>query len=375
MSWGVGDLESHIKGTIITLVWLAGFTGAIWPLGLNSKPETLSFLSCFSAGVILSVALLHLLPDAEGELQLTTDYPLGNLLCCLGLFIVLFVEKVIMGPHEAVIGDWHGHGGHATAERPLESDQDPILAKQPEKVRHALHPTEALDSTCTYTPGCEDLKSPMDTGGLALPAWDTTLSKRTVCNAPVEHHHHLAYQSKQFRQGLESGINFAKHMNNEVNTDVQYDERSPSRWVPLTLLFLLSFHSILEGLALGSAQTDRDIFVLAVAILSHKFLAAMSLGISFVKSNIPSHTHATYAVFFSSMTPFGALLGVFVSEILDDKFVRLFAATMQALGSGSFVYIALMEFIPEELVGEQSGWKLFVCFIGFAAMALVALYV
>ena len=356
--------QLRFKEVIITLVLVLGFSGVILPLRFQSSQGLLSYATLFSAGVILSVAMCHLLPEAQETLGAVMEYPMANTLCIVGLFLVLAVERLFNGQHEAVIATLK------RASRPAYADYSDD------------EETPCLAASGTY---CKD---PIPEIG-----YGATDNKENC--RETNHHHHLKYSSKIFRQGLQSGVSLSQHMstsspkpcehNNICDTEchpnpmsklsVSFMEKPTGLWVALTVLSVLSFHSVIEGLALGSAQNQKSIFVLAVAILSHKFLAAVSLGISLLKADIARANHIWYAAIFSGMTPFGALMGFLIADYLAMDYVNLFAAVCQALGSGTFLYISLLEFIPEELSGGDIGKKLAVCFTGFTLMALVAIVV
>jgi len=65
--------------------------------------KILSYLNCFSGGVFLAVTLLHLLPDVRHDfqsvlaaLQQTTDFPMAEFVTCLGFFLVMLIENVVI---------------------------------------------------------------------------------------------------------------------------------------------------------------------------------------------------------------------------------------------------------------------------------------
>eukprot|EP00754_Rhynchopus_humris_P017145 Rhum_TRINITY_DN14548_c18_g1::Rhum_TRINITY_DN14548_c18_g1_i1::g.97435::m.97435/K14709/SLC39A1_2_3, ZIP1_2_3; solute carrier family 39 (zinc transporter), member 1/2/3 len=375
-------------GLIIMVVWAVAFAGCLLPMWLKGESGWVSYTTVFSAGVILAVALCHLLPDAAETLAAVMDFPLANFLAGCGFFLVLAVEKVFLGQHEAVVvrmrgggspdrsrssgsnnGAGHSHS-HFASETPCYDEHTPCLLGTSTKCKDG----EVLGSTYGTT--------------------DDLAETQKDCDVK-DHHHHVAYSSRVFRHGLESGLTLSKHMaaedprrcehddvcqaschpNPTEHIEATFEERPYSMFVAFTVLFVLSFHSVIEGLALGSAQESREVFVLTVAILSHKFLAALSLGISFYRAEVSWATHVMYAGIFSVMSPFGAVLGVVISDLISSAHLATFAALCQAVGSGSFLYISLMEFIPEELTGQGVGKKLAVCFVGFLAMGAIAFVV
>eukprot|EP01063_Lacrimia_lanifica_P007247 TRINITY_DN1459_c2_g1_i1.p1 TRINITY_DN1459_c2_g1~~TRINITY_DN1459_c2_g1_i1.p1 ORF type:complete len:382 (+),score=141.74 TRINITY_DN1459_c2_g1_i1:96-1241(+) len=369
-------LVPHAKGIVIVLVWISGFVGVLLPLRWHRggrravSEERMSQATCFAVGVILAVALCHLLPDSSKAFEKSTEFPLANCLAGLGLLIVVMVEKALIGPHEAIVG----HIGTA----------------------HGQSSQLDLNTWTTYgtisgvdVADCADAKSNCD-----RPPGDAAAGKKDQHDCGLRgHHHHVQYGSKVFRQGLHAGVSLTQHIHSdkagvhcgdegdEVSADlhrtidVKLEEKPIGSWVALTVFVVLSFHSVVEGLALGSAQDPRAVMMIAVAILAHKFLAAASLGISFVKASLPVGTHTTWGFLFSLATPFGALLGALLMNLMALSDLEVFSAVCQSLGAGTFLYVALLEFLPEEInTGGGVGTKLALATLGYANMSIVALW-
>lgn len=133
----------------------------------------------------------------------------------------------------------------------------------------------------------------------------------------------------------------------------------------------LSLHSVLEGLALGAQQTIEATKDVLIAIAAHKGLAAYALGASLVDSKTTSSRFWKVIIGFSIASPVGIFLGFAFSEITNG----VGAASMSALASGTFLYVAMMEIIPIELENsEHILSKLAVMFLGFGAMSCLALW-
>ena len=106
----------------------------------------------------------------------------------------------------------------------------------------------------------------------------------------------------------------------------------------------LSVHSLFEGIATGMAGDTGDLVSLIVAIVLHKWAAAMSLGISMSRSLGDNKVMIiSLLTIFSLATPIGIIIGAATmgqSEITDVIF--------NSLAAGTFVYIACSEVIIEE---------------------------
>ena len=119
----------NIKGFKIGMlfaIWLCCMAGIMPKLipAINKNGNVLSFLNCFSAGIFLGMALIHIIPEsvevwekyAEKKL-IERPFPLPFVLIYVGYLIVLSVDRVIAGfllkltgkEKEAHLA--HGHGG------------------------------------------------------------------------------------------------------------------------------------------------------------------------------------------------------------------------------------------------------------------------
>lgn len=74
----------------------------------------LCLLTCFSGGVFLATCFLHLFPelmehfnDMRIKYHIDADFPVAELLCCLGFFILFFVEELVL---IILPGGGHSHG-------------------------------------------------------------------------------------------------------------------------------------------------------------------------------------------------------------------------------------------------------------------------
>ncbi|KAI0567418.1 zinc transporter 1 [Gracilaria domingensis] len=129
--------------------------------------------------------------------------------------------------------------------------------------------------------------------------------------------------------------------------------RAHSPAVAIVLATSLSFHSFLEGVSLGVSLLDVASFTaLSLAILVHKFFAALALGSTLTASadgDSKLQKHAIYwCIFFSSVTPFGAMIGMILLEMLPDHINALSMPALTLVSAGVFLYVALVELLAEE---------------------------
>jgi zinc transporter 1/2/3 len=81
-------------------------------------------------------------------------------------------------------------------------------------------------------------------------------------------------------------------------------------------------------MALGLQENTNEIFYMLLAILFHKWVEALSIGINLYKSNIDKDYLFKLILLFSAMTPLGMVLGMIFSgfsNILEAVFLSISA--------------------------------------------------
>jgi zinc transporter ZupT len=123
------DKKFNVRGFKIGMlfaIWLCCLSGILPKLipAINKNVAVLSFLNCFSAGIFLGMAFIHIIPESvevyeewATEKELERPFPLPYVLIFIGYLIVLSIDRVIAGfllkltgkEKEAHLA--HGHGG------------------------------------------------------------------------------------------------------------------------------------------------------------------------------------------------------------------------------------------------------------------------
>ncbi len=152
-------------------------------------------------------------------------------------------------------------------------------------------------------------------------------------------------------------------------------EHGESRTSALILLFVLSFHSILAGAAIGAEDSAANSIVLLLAVLAHKGSAAFALTTRILQDGGTARAVWPQLLLFSAMTPLGILLGASLQEMLSGDGARLSEGIFDALAAATFVYVATLEVIGREFGSENRAAGKFPALIaGLGVMALVALW-
>ncbi len=144
---------------------------------------------------------------------------------------------------------------------------------------------------------------------------------------------------------------------------------------PYILISILSIHSIIAGIALGTENQIGQSIIITIVILAHKGSAAFALAISMLKSGLQKKSIIKLVVLFSFMTPFGIMIGTFISNILSGDASGFSIALFDALAAGTFLYVAIMDIFQEEFNQRKDTLlKLSMSMLGLLLMALLAVW-
>lgn len=142
--------------------------------------------------------------------------------------------------------------------------------------------------------------------------------------------------------------------------------------LPMVLTAVLSFHSFMGGVALGVQTGVHETVLVWLAIVTHKWVEAFSLGVNFVKSNLNFNTHCKFLIPFAASSPAGIAFGWAVHSSVSDDSAKVCVAVLDAVASGTFIYIATVDLIAEEIAGKDI-IKKYIClvagFFGFVVLS------
>lgn len=128
----------------------------------------------------------------------------------------------------------------------------------------------------------------------------------------------------------------------------------------------------MEGVAIGS-QTKLA-WDIALAVIAHKGLAAFALGLELVSHHVPRAKFFFFITLFSLMSPFGIWIGsLTITGTSPDGKDSVASGICTALSGGTFLYVAVMETIPQELQNRQDQiCKMIALSLGFGFFGLLA---
>jgi zinc transporter ZupT len=153
------------------------------------------------------------------------------------------------------------------------------------------------------------------------------------------------------------------------------DGDAPSFWVTSILFLILSFHSIVEGLALGVQSSIDNTFDVAVAIVAHKWVESFALGVSMIREHVPLRRMTILAAAYAWMTPLGGLIGMAALGVLQGPVQYIFTGIVTGFAAGTFVYVAVIDILLVEFESASHQYAKSVSTVfGFALMAFMSYY-
>ncbi len=129
----------------------------------------------------------------------------------------------------------------------------------------------------------------------------------------------------------------------------------------------LSLHTLVDGFALGAAQSDPALGLLVfLAILAHKIPSSVSLTAILRAEGYRDRQALLMNASFALMVPLGAVLFV----VLDRAFgARGFTAVALAASAGSFLQLSLSDILPDLHRRGGNRWKISIALLaGLAVM-------
>ena len=135
------------------------------------------------------------------------------------------------------------------------------------------------------------------------------------------------------------------------------------------LVLALSLHMIFEALAIGIQETEDQVWTLLLAVSLHKCIVAFGVGQETKQVIKSARKFIAFIVMFAIVASFGIPIGLVVTNNYDDD--SLVVGILQSLATGTFFYVTFFEILQREFSHCANIFKLFLCIIGYAAVALL----
>eukprot|EP01059_Diplonema_ambulator_P001973 TRINITY_DN11624_c0_g1_i2.p1 TRINITY_DN11624_c0_g1~~TRINITY_DN11624_c0_g1_i2.p1 ORF type:complete len:292 (+),score=48.19 TRINITY_DN11624_c0_g1_i2:35-910(+) len=143
-------------------------------------------------------------------------------------------------------------------------------------------------------------------------------------------------------------VTYHGHSHGDLDLIKQFSTGEKSL-MPVVLTAVLSVHSVVSGMALGIQTEWGKAMLVFLAIISHKWVEAFSLGTNIVKATGANTAILTRLLAaFAISSPLGILLGWFLEASLKGPMASTATAYLDAAASGTFLYIAVVDTLTEE---------------------------
>lgn len=159
-----------------------------------------------------------------------------------------------------------------------------------------------------------------------------------------------------------------------IGRELYKNQNGNSQLFAITAVVMLSFHSFLEGAALGLSDNISIVILILIAIIAHKWAASFSLAVHINKSSLKPIIGIIAFAIFTVMTPLGIVTGNFALEKLGQY--PLLTPTFTALAAGTFLYLGTLHGLDKAVMIKQCCNLKYFSFVilGFSIMAILAIW-
>ncbi|XP_037080202.1 zinc transporter ZIP1-like [Pollicipes pollicipes] len=324
---GLGSLLAGCLPMTALAVLRRGKRGHQAALRVSPDHPIFSFFLCFGAGVLLSTLLCHMVPESleswsdiqSNDSVVANDVPLPSILIGVGFFLVYLLEEVA---HKLL----HGAQPRAAAR---------------------VQPDVALVSTPAK------LADPGD-GGLDAGALEVQHGHDGHAGSGEDHVHGTGGD-----EGHSHGAAIASAHGGTL--------------VTMLLLVALSFHAVLEGIAVGAEENTSNVYLMLAAVSSHKFILVFILGLEMLTSSLRPVAQVACVLVFTVATMLGIGIGIGVLQLEVTGLAHdVSLMVMQTLASGTLMYVCFMEVLTRERSRQGHAMARFACTAaGFVLIAIL----
>eukprot|EP00727_Mastigamoeba_balamuthi_P000779 m51a1_g10699 putative zinc transporter chloroplastic-like (382) ;mRNA; f:152292-153501 len=355
--------ESHastgLRVGALFAVLVAGFLGVATPMFFKRWSASPAFTlgKALGAGVILGTAFIHIMPDANENLEDLSDYPVSAALALGALLLTLIVEQLAAIYFESLQKE-SGHncatGGECTADRPV---------------------------------------VPAPDGGVAIEIIPTSSPAPSI-DAPKEEHGHGHGHGHDHGHGHSHGADEAHDerldaVPHRLHHHHQHSHMAPegdgarSFVIAHVLEVGIGIHSVIIGIALGTTTSTSEARALLVALCFHQFFEGIALGVSVLEAGLGLCKRVGAVAMFTLATPIGTAIGLGMSihSDPDSRESKLTQGVFDSVSGGILIYMALVDMVSEEFQAGGEGKKtpmrlamLLALVVGAGLMAIVGIW-
>ena len=353
------NLKDKVNGLVLGLqigsifvIFAMGFIFGMLPLWIKSCRENsnvLSIINTFSGGIFLGLGLFHQLPEANEMLEenpIQEHYPFTYLLAFITYSLILFIEKVATDAHN--IADAHHH--HEEKKKEEKHSNSSIEGKQNNEQNNIEKNNNEIAQIM--------LKANNE---------ENNIEKRLETNKVDEN---VVLQPEKNNNINSNGENYQEvkvYTQNQINEEIKNETLESEKkkggfkglLEPIIVLCAIGFHGLFAGISIGIGENLNDTLIIIIAILAHKWAAALSLGVTFVKLFVPNKQFYILMIIFALITPVGTVIGLIVKQSSNE----LVEAIFLSVSSGTFFYLSMSEILVEEFEKKENKYIKFIVYV------------
>eukprot|EP00882_Tetradesmus_deserticola_P002513 GHRQ01002675.1.p1 GENE.GHRQ01002675.1~~GHRQ01002675.1.p1 ORF type:complete len:375 (+),score=159.09 GHRQ01002675.1:202-1326(+) len=329
------DLRIAAVFVILAGALLFGLPTLLFKQFQNPDALVPRLLRGFAGGVIVALALVHIIPSAIGELNSLMAFPVGGCAVLFGIVALVLIDNTMAAMMLPPAYKQHMHDSVASNKAVHHHHSAP--AGHTDVARHAAAEQRDVEAAAA---------------------------------AQSAGHVHQCMRNLSASSWLASS---AKPVSNVRQCVTAY-----------SMELGCIFHSVIIGVGLGVLTESRSLIVtLMIALAVHQGLEALALGSVLALTSFPFIKKMAMLVLYSITTPIGIAVGIAVSSSYDPSSVtsRAVQGTLNGVSGGMLLYIGMFQLIAEEFSREDMlvhtrlrlGMYAALC-LGAAAMCILGIW-
>lgn len=372
---------------LLSAIFLSALVGVLVPLAVNVTPRLTKVGNAFAAGVLSSAAIVHLQPAAHDAMlealgpspgdDSDERFPYDGLATLMGAIVVFLLDFSMRG------GTNNKDDDNETTNNNNYNKNNNINMTNNNNSNNNSNSNSRGRNYATFN---------NDAFRKRLRPWNHHLypTVPTTDDSHKDHHEPDEHQSPRTYEiyiDQPSSTTTVSPTQQQTSHSPKHTHTKPSSsrlGIALLLAVSLSFHSLMEGVALGTSLHElRQFSIIAIAILAHKLFAALSLGSSLASSQQSKSLSVFIGLGFALSTPIGAVVGAGLVSLVSAK-SSLITAWLTCVSAGVFLYVAFVDMLADE-IRESSNQndeyyhdrrlRAFLFILSASAMSLLAVWV
>ncbi|GLC65813.1 hypothetical protein PLESTF_000346000 [Pleodorina starrii] len=377
---GAHDDTRTLRIVSIFVILAAGLIGGLPPLFLKAFRDPDGMLTRlirpFAAGVILTLALVHIVPEAVEEMADLNgiEYPLGGTCTLGGIVLMILLEHIAHMLHNNNNNSRADGTGSSAAAAAAAAAGSGSPSRPPSRSLCAVAVEGPAATTATVVKGAADklqsggIEVDVESGGGGCGG-----GGGGVLTVPALGHSHVCVSRGAAAGWLAAG------------TTVEVAGSLRLRLVAYLFELGCIFHSVIIGISLGVNQTNsREVRSLLIALAFHQWLEGIGLASVIVLGGFSVLKGAAMIATYSLTCPVGVAVGMAIANTYNAESTksRGIQGAFNGVSGGMLLYISLVQLVAEDMgrriPGRDSPMRRMGCFAalcgGAASMCLLAVW-